>query len=176
VQTHGGEVQGDTRQAFRPEDARAILEKICDEDLKLMGMDPRQSRPEWMVIKVLAVAPPPVRPSVEAGDGVRSEDDLTYAYREIVKMNKELKNRMDSGQPRGTQDEVLKALQLHVATLMDNNLADCPQQRHTGGRPLKDIRSRLKGKEGRVRGNLMGKRVDFSARTVITPDPILQLD
>jgi DNA-directed RNA polymerase subunit A' len=67
-----------------------------------MGLDPKQSRPEWMVIKVLSVAPPPVRPSVEAGDGVRSEDDLTYAYREIIKMSKELKNRMDSGQPRGT--------------------------------------------------------------------------
>jgi len=60
--------------------------------------------------------------------------------------------------------------------LMNNNVADAPKQRHTGGRALKDIRSRLKGKEGRVRGNLMGKRVDFSARTVITPDPILQLD
>ncbi len=70
----------------------------------------------------------------------------------------------------------MKTLQLFVATLMDNNLADTPQQRHTGGKPIKDIRSRLKGKEGRVRGNLMGKRVDFSARTVITPDPILQLD
>jgi DNA-directed RNA polymerase beta' subunit len=59
---------------------------------------------------------------------------------------------------------------------MNNCVADQPKQRHTGGRPLKDIRSRLKGKEGRVRGNIMGKRVDFSARTVITPDPILQLD
>jgi len=59
---------------------------------------------------------------------------------------------------------------------MNNNVPDAPKQRHTGGRALKDIRSRLKGKEGRVRGNLMGKRVDFSARTVITPDPILQLD
>lgn len=112
---------------FRPEDARAILEKISNEDLKLMGLDPRQSRPEWMVIKTLAVAPPPVRPSVEAGDGVRSEDDLTYAYREIIKVNKELRSRMEAGQPRGTQDEMLRALQLHVATLMDNNLADCPQ-------------------------------------------------
>jgi DNA-directed RNA polymerase II subunit RPB1 len=63
-----------------------------------------------------------------------------------------------------------------VATLMDNNQPDLPKQRLSGGRPIKCVRSRLKGKEGRVRGNLMGKRVDFSARTVITPDPILQLD
>jgi len=71
---------------------------------------------------------------------------------------------------------VLRNLQLLVATLMDNNIQDQPRQKHTSGKPIKDIRSRLKGKEGRVRGNLMGKRVDFSARTVITPDPILKLD
>lgn len=59
---------------------------------------------------------------------------------------------------------------------MDNNIQDQPRQRHTSGKPIKDIRSRLKGKEGRFRYNLMGKRVDFSARTVITPDPILELD
>ena len=80
------------------------------------------------------------------------------------------------GQPQAAQAEVLALLQSHVACLMNNNVADQPKQRHTGGRALKDIRSRLKGKEGRVRGNLMGKRVDFSARTVITPDPILALD
>jgi DNA-directed RNA polymerase beta' subunit len=78
-----------------------------------------------MVIKELAVAPPPVRPSVVAGDGVRSEDDLTYAYREIIKMNKQLKKSMDDGHVRGAQDSLLDSLQLYVATLMDNNLADC---------------------------------------------------
>lgn len=74
------------------------------------------------------------------------------------------------------QQDVVRNLQLLVATLMDNNQPDQPKQQHTNGRPIKCIRSRLKSKEGRVRGNLMGKRVDFSARTVITPDPILQLD
>jgi DNA-directed RNA polymerase beta' subunit len=57
-----------------------MLAKISDEDVKLMGLDPRQSRPEWMIIQALAVAPPPVRPSVQAGDGARGVDDLTYAY------------------------------------------------------------------------------------------------
>jgi len=59
---------------------------------------------------------------------------------------------------------------------MDNSKPDVSKAKLKDGRSIKDIRSRLKGKEGRVRGNLMGKRVDFSARTVITPDPILQLD
>lgn len=136
-------------------------------------MDPRESRPEWMIIKALAVAPPPVRPSVQAGDGVRGVDDLTYAYRMVVRTNNELKRYMDGGHPEKAQEAVLKNLQLLVATLMDNNIQDQPRQKRTCGKPIKDIRSRLKGKEGRVRGNLMGKRVDFSARTVITPDPIL---
>lgn len=76
-----------------------IFKKISDEDLKLMGMDPRSSRPEWMIIKALAVCPPPVRPSVEAGDGARSNDDLTYAYTQIVRTNNELQRNMRNGQP-----------------------------------------------------------------------------
>ncbi len=59
---------------------------------------------------------------------------------------------------------------------MDNDIAGAPQSKQKGGRPIKAIRARLKGKEGRLRGNLMGKRVDFSARTVITGDPNLDLD
>lgn len=60
--------------------------------------------------------------------------------------------------------------------MMDNEITGQPVHKHKSGKPLKALRSRLKGKEGRLRGNLMGKRVDFSARTVITPDPILELD
>jgi DNA-directed RNA polymerase II subunit RPB1 len=66
--------------------------------------------------------------------------------------------------------------QFHVATYMDNDIAGIPQALQKSGRPLKAIRARLKGKEGRLRGNLMGKRVDFSARMVITGDPNLALD
>ena len=67
-------------------------------------------------------------------------------------------------------------LQFHVATLTDNNMPGLPKAMQKSGRPLKSIKERLKGKEGRIRGNLMGKRVDFSARTVITPDPNLRYD
>lgn len=88
---------GDTRRNLKAEEAKAILSKISDDDLRLMGLDPRESRPEWMIISVLAVAPPPVRPSVQAGDGARSEDDLTYAYHEIVRTNKELAAYMEGG-------------------------------------------------------------------------------
>jgi DNA-directed RNA polymerase II subunit RPB1 len=64
----------------------------------MLGFDPEWARPEWMIIKVYALAPPPVRPSVQAGDGVRSEDDLTYAYRMIVRTNNELKKYSEAGQ------------------------------------------------------------------------------
>ena len=67
-------------------------------------------------------------------------------------------------------------LQYYVATLMDNEIQGQPTHKHKSGKPLKAIRARLRGKEGRLRGNLMGKRVDFSSRSVITPDPILRLD
>ncbi|KAK7680371.1 DNA-directed RNA polymerase II subunit rpb1 [Cerrena zonata] len=67
--------------------------------------------------------------------------------------------------------EFEQLLQFHVAMYMDNDIAGIPQALQKSGRPVKAIRARLKGKEGRLRGNLMGKRVDFSARTVITGDP-----
>ena len=70
----------------------------------------------------------------------------------------------------------INVLQYHVATLVDNELPGISQATHRSGRPLKAIRQRLKGKEGRIRNDLMGKRVDFSARSVITPDPNLELD
>ena len=73
-------------------------------------------------------------------------------------------------------NELKQSLQYYVSTLMDNKIAGQPVQKHKSGKAIKCIRSRLKGKEGRLRGNLMGKRVDFSSRTVITPDPNLRLD
>ena len=69
-----------------------------------------------------------------------------------------------------------KVLQYHIATLVDNELPGIAQAVHRSGRALKAIRQRLKGKDGRIRNNLMGKRVDFSARSVITPDPNIELD
>ena len=101
-----------------------ILEKIPDEDLKLMGLDPKHARPEWMVIKALAVAPPPVRPSVEASDGMRSNDDLTYGYTQIIKTNNELKKIMAAGGTDKAKADIARNLQLLVATLMDNNQPD----------------------------------------------------
>ena len=70
----------DRKEILWPDEALKVLERISDEDLKLMGCDPRIGRPDWAILRVLAVAPPPVRPSVLMTSTMRSEDDLTYAY------------------------------------------------------------------------------------------------
>jgi len=72
--------------------------------------------------------------------------------------------------------EDVTLLQYHVTTMINNSVPGLAVSQQKGGRPIKSINARLKGKEGRIRGNLMGKRVDFSARTVITPDPNLPID
>lgn len=166
----------DRKQILYADECFEVLRKIRDEDLQLMGFNKDQGRPEWMIIKNLAVAPPPVRPSVAMPSGYRCEDDLTYAYQQIIKMNNVLRSHIEKGTNQSTINEILAQLQYLVATLMDNDICGQPKQKHKSGKQLKSIRARLKGKEGRLRGNLMGKRVDFSSRTVITPDPNLQLD
>jgi len=166
----------DRKALLLADDAYNVLRKVKDEDLDLMGFNKQQGRPEWMVIKNLPVAPPPVRPSVAMPGSYRCEDDLTYAYNQIIKMNNLLKNQIDRGTNQSTINEIIAQLQFLVATLMDNDLCGQPKHKHKSGRALRSLRARLKGKEGRLRGNLMGKRVDFSSRTVITPDPNLALD
>ena len=165
----------DPNQNLRPEDVLKIFEKISDDDIKALGFDSVKSRPEWMILTVLAVCPPQVRPSVSVDATLRSEDDLTFQYIQVLKANKHLKDQEENGAPHQVQDETRALLQFYTATLMNNEIPSVQSQQKSG-RPIKAISSRLKGKEGRLRGNLMGKRVDFSARTVITPDPNLSLD
>jgi len=105
------------------------------------------------------------------------DDDLTHKLADIIKFNNGLQKKIENDNKQETLDDWLDLVQYHVATLVDNELAGGVNQATTrGGRPLKAIRQRLKGKEGRIRSNLMGKRVDFSARSVITPDPNIELD
>ena len=111
-----------------------------------------------------------------SGGGMRNEDDLTYKLSDIIRANGNVKQAIREGSPNHILRDFEQLLQYHVATYMDNDIAGLPRALQKSGRPVKAIRSRLKGKEGRLRGNLMGKRVDFSARTVITGDANLSLD
>ena len=159
-----------------PQDIRERLERIPDEDLITLGMDPATCRPEWMVLTVLAVPPVTVRPSITLDSGDRSEDDLTHKLVDVIRINERLRENRDSGAPQLIIEDLWELLQYHVTTYFDNQTSGIPPARHRSGRPLKTLTQRLKGKEGRFRSNLSGKRVNFSSRTVISPDPLLSIN
>lgn len=155
-----------------PDIVLKIFRRISDEDVSFMGFSPTFSRPDWMICQVLAVPPPAVRPSIKMDGHQRSEDDLTHIIVNIVKANKTLQEKIRDGAQASVWHMVL---QYYCATLVDNNIPGAAPVAQRSGRKLKSIKERLNGKGGRVRGNLMGKRVDFSARSVITPDPNLSI-
>lgn len=154
---------------------RERFSQIKDEDLKLLGYDPNTARPEWFILQVLPVPPVTVRPSIILETGIRSEDDLTHKMVDIIRVNQRLKESKDAGTPPLIVQDLVDLLQYHTTTYFDNEVSGIPQAHHRSGRPLKTLTQRLKGKEGRFRGSLSGKRVDFSSRTVISPDPSLDL-
>jgi DNA-directed RNA polymerase II subunit RPB1 len=164
------------KQEVTPEHVLQIFKRISVEDIQTMGFDPEFARPEWMIVTQVPVPPPQVRPSVQRGNGMRSEDDLTYMLANVVKSNANLQRQEGAGTAQHQIEEMLSLLQFHVSTIVNNQIPGIPPASHKNGRPMKALRERLKGKEGRVRGNLMGKRVDFSARTVITADPNIAID
>ncbi|MFA7199672.1 MAG: DNA-directed RNA polymerase subunit A', partial [Methanoculleus sp.] len=158
-----------------PADIRARLERIPDDDLRALGVNPDVARPEWTILTVLPVPPVTMRPSIILENGQRSEDDLTHKLVDIIRINQRFKENQDAGAPQLIIEDLWELLQYHVTTYLDNEVAGCPPARHRSGRPLKTLSQRLKGKEGRFRGSLSGKRVNFSARTVISPDPNLSI-
>ena len=154
---------------------RERFSHMIDDDLKLLGYDPTTARPEWFVLQVLPVPPVTVRPSIILETGIRSEDDLTHKLVDIIRVNQRLKESKEAGTPPLIVQDLVDLLQYHVTTYFDNEVSGIPQAHHRSGRPLKTLTQRLKGKEGRFRGSLSGKRVDFSSRTVISPDPNLDI-
>ena len=157
-------------------EVRERLERIPDDDLVTLGIDPSTCRPEWMVLTALAVPPVTVRPSITLDSGDRSEDDLTHKLVDVLRINQRLRENRDAGAPQLIVEDLWELLQYHVTTYFDNQTSGIPPARHRSGRPLKTLTQRLKGKEGRFRSNLSGKRVNFSARTVISPDPLLSIN
>src|SRR3989304_5381786 len=118
-----------------------------------------------MILTVLPVPPPQVRPSVKRDNNQRAEDDLTYSLVNIVKNNKLLRQKIETGSAKNFIESYHGIVQYYVAMFFDNEIPGVPQCAHRSGRPLKAITQRLKGKDGRLRGNIMGKRVDFSGRS-----------
>ncbi len=191
------------------EECYRILSNISDDDCKILGLDPKFSRPEWMVSNVIQVVPPCVRPSVVHDSNMRSEDDLTQKYLEILKTSNALKEKLDTidmlekektikiqeflqetkdiskaeqkykelvEKHQRVVEDARMSVQIQVTTLINNKLPGVPEIQNRSHLPLKCLTQRLVTKGGRIRGNLMGKRVDFSARSVITPDPKIDID
>ncbi|MCQ6253752.1 DNA-directed RNA polymerase subunit A' [Methanocaldococcus sp.] len=169
-------IEDKEEKVLTPSDVREILEKIPDEDCILLGLNPETTRPEWMVLTVLPVPPVTVRPSITLETGERSEDDLTHKLVDIIRINNRLEENIEGGAPNLIIEDLWNLLQYHVNTYFDNEAPGIPPAKHRSGRPLKTLAQRLKGKEGRFRYNLAGKRVNFSARTVISPDPCLSIN
>ena len=149
------------------DDIKKIFDNISDEDVEMLGLNPLRTRPKNLILTVLPVIPPCSRPYVLA-DGNICDDDLTYQLIEIVKINNQL-----STNDTQKRQKLIQSLRFRISTMFNNSKGKAKQP--TDSRPLKGLKERLAGKKGRIRDNLMGKRVNFSARTVIGADPTLKL-
>ena len=158
-----------------PEMVLKNFKRISDDDVNFMGFSPIWSRPDWFICQILPVPPPAVRPSVKHDAQQRSEDDLTHIYSNIIRTNKDLQEKIENNASANVIDGLTRLLQYFVAMIVNNKTKGAAPLAQRSGRPYQCIMSRLNGKTGRIRGNLMGKRVDFSARSVITGDPNLSI-
>jgi DNA-directed RNA polymerase beta' subunit len=147
------------------EDIRKIFNNVIDEDIKLLGLSPKNIHPRSLILSILPVIPPCSRPFIVA-EGNICDDDLTYQYVEIIKINNQLIKGDLEGINEQKKSKLIQSLKFRIQTLMNNSKGKAKHP--TDSRPLKCIKQRLAGKGGRIRGNLMGKRVNMSSRSVIT--------
>ena len=132
------------------------------------------NRPEWMILDVLPVIPPELRPMVQLDGGRFATSDLNDLYRRVINRNNRLKRLLDLGAPDIIVQNEKRMLQEAVDALIDNGRRGRPVT-GPGNRPLKSLSHMLKGKQGRFRQNLLGKRVDYSGRSVIVVGPNLKM-
>lgn len=158
-----------TKVQLTDEDVKKIFDNVDDETVKTIGFNPTIIHPKDLVLTVLPVLPPISRPYVIA-DEITCDDDLTLQYGEIIKANNNLEDK-NSNETKFLKN--IQTLKFRIKTLFNNSQGKC---RHSSGRALKAIKERISGKEGIIRSNLMGKRVDQSGRTVVGPDPTVRVD
>eukprot|EP01062_Namystynia_karyoxenos_P014242 TRINITY_DN15122_c0_g1_i8.p1 TRINITY_DN15122_c0_g1~~TRINITY_DN15122_c0_g1_i8.p1 ORF type:complete len:1623 (+),score=696.93 TRINITY_DN15122_c0_g1_i8:130-4998(+) len=164
------------KRVLQAEEVRKVLANIREEQYHVLGFHPRHCRPEWMILTVLPVCPPACRPAITMDAVTKTEDNITYMYGKILQHNAKLKRLVSQQAAESVIQDTSDLVQYHICTMMDNEKNGIPKAKLRNGQPIKGIRERLKGKNGRVRSNLMGKRVDFSARTVIGGDSQLGMD
>ncbi|MBI2663465.1 DNA-directed RNA polymerase subunit A' [Candidatus Woesearchaeota archaeon] len=159
-----------------PIDVKTRLDKIQNLDAELLGFNTEHAKPSSTIITLLFIPPVTMRPSITLESGERSEDDLTHKLGDIVRINQRLFENINAGAPEVIVEDLWDLLQYHITTYFDNTLTDVPPARHRSGQPLKTLTERIKSKEGRFRYNLAGKRVNFAARTVVSPDPEIEFN
>jgi len=172
-----------TTKILTPRDCQNILRNLTDIDCFLLGFDPKIARPEDLIIEKFPIPPVIIRPTAKI-DFMQSstmEDSLTLKIADIINANKRVRQQQEkevvSNELSTYNQDIINLLQLHIVQYFDNENISLPKSEFkTGGRLIKSISERIKAKQGRVRSNLMGKRVDFSARSVITSDPYINID
>ncbi|MFX1409027.1 MAG: DNA-directed RNA polymerase subunit A', partial [Promethearchaeota archaeon] len=170
------EEEGKGSRRITPIEILERLKKMTDIDLRTLGISPENARLEWVIFTVLPIPPVCARPSITLDSGIRSEDDLTHKLVDVIRINQRLRENIDAGAPHLIVEDLWELLQYHITTYFDNQVSGIPPARHRSGRALRTLTQRLKGKEGRFRSNLSGKRVDFSARSVISPNPYISIN
>jgi DNA-directed RNA polymerase II subunit RPB1 len=160
-----------------------ILRNISETDCFLLGFNPKVSRPEDLICIRFPIPPVTIRPTAKIDFMASStmEDSLTLKIADIIAHNNRIRNQNDKAMMGSDltsyNQDIYTLLQYHVITYFDNESVSLPKSEFkASGKPTKSISERIKGKAGRVRSNLMGKRVDFSARSVITSDPYIGID
>ena len=156
------------------ESLRSSRETVIDTDETKQENEPNGNRPEWMILTVLPVIPPDLRPMVQLDGGRFATSDLNDLYRRVINRNNRLKHLLDLGAPDVIVRNEKRMLQEAVDSLIDNSQRGKALSRR-GRRELKSLSDMLKGKKGRFRRNLLGKRVDYSGRSVIVIGPKLKL-
>lgn len=158
-----------TKTILTDNEIKIIFDNIPIKDVKMLGINDKLFKPSSLIMTKLLVLPTVARPYVVVNN-LTCDDDLTVQYVEIIKINNML---ADNSIQETKRNKLIQALKFRIKSLFDNTQE---KSKHSNGRPMKGIKKRISGKDGQIRNNLMGKRVDKSARTVIGPDPTLRLD
>tara|TARA_B100000902_G_C27322445_1_gene925659 strand:- start:2188 stop:6489 length:4302 start_codon:yes stop_codon:yes gene_type:complete len=166
-------------RSIYPEYVYRLFKKISSKSCSILGLDYYNSNPSSLVLHNIPVCPPLCRPFIKQGNGLLSQDHITLRYEEILKSNMTIKGYLNKGQHK--QRERFREYLAHdIATLFDNDPNGIfPSLPRGASQPHQTFAQRLRGKEpknGRIRGNLLSRRVEMSGRSVITPDPMIDLN
>ena len=164
-------------QLYKDINAKSVQKRVkVIQRLKIVeGLRKNNMKPEWMVLDVIPVIPPDLRPIIQLSGGRFATSDLNDLYRRVINRNNRLKKLIDLGAPDVILRNEKRMLQESVDTLFDNSHRSSPPVVDSRGVPLKSLSDNIRGKHGRFRENLLGKRVDYSGRAVIVSGPNLNL-